>query len=221
MFLVTPTNPSVHIYGALANIMHHNNMIREVELSHLDSNKLYALGALENLKGEILILNGKAYISSVVNDQLVIDDSYNHAATLLVASYVERWDSVLISENLENKEALQAFVEEAASEKGLNTEKPFPFLLKGKFSQVDWHVINWPDGDAEHSHEKHRNSGLQNCLKNQSATVLGFFSKNHAGVFTHHNSRLHMHVYSENQQIAGHVDQLTAKKKIWLYLPVH
>ena len=213
-----PTNPTVHIYGALYNIMHHNNMIREVELPHLDPNNLYALGALENLKGEILILDGKTYISSELNGKLVIDNTYDHAATLLVASYVERWDSVLIAENLENKEALQVYVEKVAAEKGLDTEKPFPFLLKGKFAQVDWHVINWPEGDTEHTHEKHQTSGAQGCFKKEAATVLGFFSKHHAGVFTHHSTFLHMHVKAKG--VVGHVDKINLGKKLWLYLPV-
>ena len=188
-------------------------MVREVELWDLDPNHLYALGAVENLKGEILILDGRPYVSSEKEGDVHIDESYNHAATLLVASYVEAWDSVLVEGELED------FISTAANSHGLDIEKPFPFLLKGDFDQIKWHVINWPEGDQVHTHEKHQTSGPHGVLKNQPAVVLGFFSKHHQGVFTHHSTHLHMHVKCNREGIAGHVDELKPGKEVWLFFP--
>ena len=213
--IATANNPTVHIYGALYNIMHQGNMNREVELWDMDPNNLYALGALENLKGEILILNGKSYIAMEENGALVINSGYDYAACLLVGSYVQGWDSVKVKKT----DDLQAFISEAATQYGLNTEEAFPFMLKGKFPKIDWHVINWPEGDTEHTHEKHQTVGPHGCLKNEPAQILGFYSTKHAGVFTHHSTYLHMHLLTDDHKVSGHVDQLTPGKDLWLYLP--
>lgn len=194
-------------------------MVRDVELPHLDPVDLYALGALENLKGEILILNGKANISYEIKGELHIDDDYDHAATLLVASYVHQWDSIALKSKAKNLNELEKLIDTHAAQHGLDTEKPFPFLLKGTFHQIDWHVINWPEGDTEHTHEKHKTSGANGCIKGQNAIVLGFFSKHHAGIFTHHTTFLHMHVKCDKAGVVGHVDDIESGKKVWLYLP--
>lgn len=211
---MAPVNPTVHIYGALRNIMMEGKMVREVELSHLDPKNLYALGALENLEGEILILDGMPFISIEENEQLVISHDFDRSATLLVASYVERWDSVLVDGSLEE------FVPLAAKNAGLDSEKPFPFMLKGNFSKVDWHVVNWPANDDVHTHEKHQTSGPHGSLQNVNATVLGFYSAHHHGVFTHHSTNLHMHVLTDDQKLAAHADEVIAGKETWLFLPV-
>jgi len=44
---------------------------------------VYALGAFENLKGEIQIFDGQPLITSVENGEAAIDDSYEKKATLL------------------------------------------------------------------------------------------------------------------------------------------
>ena len=188
-------------------------MVREVELWDLDPNHLYALGAVENLKGEILILDGKPFIASEKEGEVFIDKSYRHAATLLVASYVENWDSLLVKGDLED------FVASAASSHGLDIEKPFPFLLKGDFEKIQWHVINWPEGDEVHTHEKHQTSGPHGVLENQSAVVIGFYSKHHQGVFTHHSTTLHMHAKCDEAGIVGHADKVIPAVECWLFLP--
>lgn len=211
--MLSPTNPTVYIYGALRNIMHQGSMVREVELGDLESHHLYALGAVENLKGEILILDGKPFIASEKEGEIAVDESYRHAATLLVSSYVEIWDSVLVEGELEQ------FIATAADNHGLNLDKPFPFLLKGNFKKIQWHVVNWPEGDELHTHEKHQTSGPHGILRAQSAIVLGFFSRHHQGIFTHHSTHLHMHMKCDEEGIVGHVDELEPDEEVWLFLP--
>ena len=49
----------------LKNIMHHGDLSSKIDLMELENlENLYALGAVEQLKGEILIMNSKPYISS-------------------------------------------------------------------------------------------------------------------------------------------------------------
>ena len=84
---------------------------------------------------------------------------------------------------------------------------------------MDWHVINWKDGDTEHSHEKHITSGLNGTIKNQEATLLGFYSNSHHAIFTHHTTNMHIHMKLNNSEIAGHVDELILGQNMILKLP--
>jgi len=52
----------------------------------------------------------------------------------------------------------------------------------------------------------------------KKATVVGFFSRNHEGVFTHSGSRAHLHVVLEKGD-SGHVDELRAGPQVKLILP--
>lgn len=79
----------VHHYGALKNMMHKGDLSSKVTLDELkDINHLYALGAVENLKGEVLVLDGIPSISYVKgNDSLktmMIDSSFEKMLVYLL-----------------------------------------------------------------------------------------------------------------------------------------
>ena len=102
---------------------------------------------------------------------------------------------------------------------GIDTDAPFPFLIEGTAKSFDWHVINWKDGDTEHSHEKNISSGLHGTLKKKQVEMLGFYSNAHHAIFTHHTTNMHIHVKTTDNKIAGHVDALTLGKGMLLKLP--
>ncbi len=209
----------VNYYGALKNMTHKGDIAAKANLKDLKkSQNLYALGALENLKGEILILNSKPFISVENNEALSIDNTFEHKATLLVYASVKEWESSNIPENIISYEELENHISQKAKELGIDTEKPFPFLLKGKAKSFDWHVINWKDGDTGHSHEKHINSGLNGTATEQEVEILGFYSNKHHAIFTHHSTNMHLHVKTTDNRISGHVDGLTLGKGMTLEL---
>jgi len=92
-------------------------------------------------------------------------------------------------------------------------------MLEGTASSFDWHVINWKDGDTEHSHEKHISSGLHGTIENREVDLLGFYSDSHHAIFTHHTTNMHIHVKTRDNKIAGHVDGLILGKGMILKLP--
>ncbi|MFZ6050562.1 acetolactate decarboxylase [Halocola ammonii] len=210
----------VHHAGALMNFMHKGDLSAKVDLDSLQPKHLYALGALENLKGEILVMNGNVMTSRVNEGSMAVDKSMDHKAALLVYSHVKKWQEVSKTESFTNGSELEKWILEKAKNHGIDTEKPFPFLLKGKAEKLSWHVIDWPEGDTEHTHEKHVSSGLNRNLENADVSVLGFYSKNHKGVFTHHSSNVHMHMSSIEENLAGHVDNLNPGDEMTLLLPV-
>lgn len=91
----------VEYKGALKNIMHLGDLSAKGSLSEFENvENLYALGAIENLKGEIQILNSEPYNSYVEKEEIKFDESYSKKATLLVYSIVENWITVQIPHNV-------------------------------------------------------------------------------------------------------------------------
>ena len=213
-------NFKVEYNGALKNIMRKGDISAQVDLTDfLEFENFYALGAVENLKGEILILDSKPFVSSVLDGSLVINNSFRYKATLLVYASVDNWTSSAIPDRIITYEDLQKYIEMTAKENGINTNEPFPFLISGVAESLDWHVIDWKDGDTEHSHEKHINSGPHGTMTNQEIEVLGFYSKSHHSIFTHHTTNMHLHMRTTDNRTAGHVDGLTIGRGMILKLP--
>jgi len=217
---LTSGNLIVGYKGALKNIMHKGDLSAKADLANYKATEhLYAIGALENLKGEILILDSRSFISSVDDQKLTINDSFDHKASLLVYASVDKWKSFDIPDNVSTYEDLEKHVEQIAKGNGINTDEPFPFLIKGMAKSFDWHVIDWKDGDTEHSHEKHINSGLHGTKTEQTVDILGFYSNSHHAVFTHHTTNMHLHVKTTNNSISGHLDGITLDKDMILKIP--
>ena len=197
--------------GALRTIMS-GNIQAVISLDSLSNKKhLYALGAVEKLKGEIQIFDGKPRNSFVVDSSLQIKDSYKLKAALLVYAEVEEWETFQI-ENITTKSDLEEKIFETAKSQEINIERPFPFLLEGNVSSLDWHVINWKEDDTIHNHKKHTESGLNGTLSNTEVEIIGFYSTKHKAVFTHHTTNMHMHFKTDGISIAGHVDDLLFKR---------
>ena len=212
---------AVHYRGALRNFMHEQDLRAKVDLDTLQGRpNLYALGAREDLQGEILIWGGQPLVSLVRDSQLVIDTSWAHRASLLVWSQVDRWEVMEIPSEVETYAALEDYIAGRIKYFGFTADSPLPFRLWGRAAALDWHVIDWPPADSVHTHEKHRTSGPHGRLENEEVEVLGFYSTQHTGIFTHHSTNMHLHFRTEDQQLAGHVDDLRPGR-MSLFLPVN
>lgn len=213
-------NFKVKYKGALKNMMHQGDVSVKADLKDFENSKhLYALGALENLKGEVQIFDSKPFNTMVFDSTLTFDYSFNKKATLLVYTSVNKWISINIPVNIVTYEQLESYVEQAAKENQIQIDEPFPFLLEGTPKSFDWHVINWKNGDTEHSHAKHISSGLNGTVENRQVEMLGFYSDSHHAIFTHHTTNMHIHVKTVDNKIAGHVDDLTLGTGMILKLP--
>lgn len=215
-------NPTfkVEFKGALKNIMFKRDLSAKAQLNdYKEITHFYALGAIENLKGEIQIFDSKSYNTFVNDTILQFDKTFNKNASLFVYASVKKWKTIHIPSTIKTKKTLETYIEKTAKDNGINIHQPFPFLIEGKLKSFDWHVINWKDGDTEHSHEKHVNSGLHGTIKNREVKILGFYSDAHHTIFTHHSTNMHMHFTTKNKKIAGHLDDLILGKNMILKLP--
>ncbi|MGB1103561.1 MAG: acetolactate decarboxylase [Crocinitomicaceae bacterium] len=208
---------TVSHFGALKNFMHKNDLSAKVDLKDFEKNNpLYGLGALENLKGEVLIWDGKPFISMEKDNSVSVESSFDFKAGLFVYSEVEDWKSYTIPEDVKNYQHLESFIAQTAKDHGIKADTPFPFLLDGNYAFIDWHVINWPEGDENHTHEKHKTSGPHGKLDNIDADVLGFYSEQHHAIYTHHSTNMHMHFKTTAGDLAGHVDDIQISNTVLL-----
>ena len=195
------------------------NLEATTSLDTLSQKKhLYALGAVADLNGEIQIFDSKPSNSVVVDSSLQINDSYALKAALLVYAEVEQW-AAFTMENIRTKEELEKRIFEMAISHGMDVDAPFPFLLEGEVATMDWHVIQWKEGDTIHNHNKHKEAGLNGVLEKRDVEIIGFYSTKHKAVFTHHSTNMHMHFKTDDDTMAGHVDGLVLDKKLILKLP--
>ncbi len=210
----------VKVSGALKNMMQAGDVSAKIALDTLARYEhLYALGALENLKGEALILDSKSWSTSVENGTLKFHEKLNDKAALLVYANVNNWSEVHLPSDEITKEALEKEIFTLASANGIDTEMPFPFLIKGIVKSLDWHVIDWENGDIEHSHKKHVNSGVHDAFSSREVEILGFYSQKHKTIFTHHTTFMHLHFKTSDGEIAGHIDDVVTGDNMKLYLP--
>lgn len=214
-------NPfKVEYKGALKEIMFEGDISARIDLKSLQKKPhLFALGAVENLKGEIIVLDGKSLVSGVKNNQVVTDTTFTQKAALLVYVQVKEWVAIPLPITITTQAELEEYLPKVAKEKGLSTNKPFPFLIEGNTLDIDWHVIDWKDGDTEHSHEKHATAGIKGRAANTSMTVLGFYSDKHHRIWTHHSTNVHLHAYMHTEKVSAHVDDLRIKPGSVLRLP--
>jgi acetolactate decarboxylase len=206
-------------YGVLREIMMEQKIGPNADLRDFaDQSNLYALGALEGLSGEILILEGRPLNSLASSGELVFDRTFDRKATLLVAAEVDAWQEITLELESAGLAELETSIREAAAQRSINTEEAFPFLLKGDFQTIDWHVINAAEAEAQ-NHEAYKKAGLSGKSENEEGQVLGFYSEKHEGIFTHHGSYLHMHFINSGETLMGHVDGLVVSGSVSLFLP--
>jgi acetolactate decarboxylase len=201
----------VQVHGALRAMFHQGRTDTMVTLDTLLPNpNLYAVGALTDLSGEITIIAGRTVLSFPDGDttRAEIPAAPKAAATLLVSADVPAWQSVTTEQPISFEEIDDALGQLAAAA-GMNLDTRFPFLLEGKFENLQWHVI---DGtrlakDAK-SHKDHLAAAVQVQQDLAKASLIGFYSKSDQGVFTHMGSKTHIHCVTGEPNTTGHVDHV-------------
>lgn len=214
-------------YGSFKKMMHMKKVDGVVDLkTALNGKQIYGVGAIKNAEGEIAVYDGKAWLSYGKDgmDKVTHEISEGEQAMLLVTAQVEKWQDVFIPKDMSESE-LHVFILEQAKKSGIDTEKPFPFLIEGQLKNLTWHVINGittgTGGGHNQAHDEHSFIKKLVELKEKShATLIGFYSADIQGVFTHPGELWHIHVIFKDEKKAGHVENYGVLKNSTLKLPV-
>lgn len=209
-------NYPVEYRGSLKSIMHDGNASATIDLDTLKNRThLYALGAAENLDGEILIWDGQPLTARVRGDSLIIDSTFNTRAALLVFVTVPKWKELPLPESVKTIADLENYIKENHN----NPALPVPFLITGEIESLKWHVVRPGSGENLMTHDQHAEGGVQDSLTGTAVNILGFYSDKHQGIFTHHSSKVHMHVKTTDKKLSAHVDDVLFNGRTKVLLP--
>ena len=180
---------------------------------------LIALGPLENLRGEITTLDGNLFVTTVEDGDIVTYENSGARAPFLAYAYVEEWERILVSVDLDRSESIEALIDSIAQARGFDADTPFPFVLNAYWNELEYHVIMRDTTEESHSHEAHRRAKVNFSETDVSADLVGFFSRRHEGVFTHKGQFVHIHILTSDRKRSGHLDSLRHRGEIVVSLP--
>lgn len=214
---------NVQHWGTMQEVLRDGKTEGRVRVADVAKPDTVAVGAIQDLAGEISILNGETWTARVIDGELIArqdPEPGDLRATLLVAARVPRWQVVAVDTDV-TPEQFEAFLAAAIERSGLGHERVVPFMVEGPLAAVKVHVINGrcPRAAAatepDPEHQPFRGSWPQ-----ARGTIVGFFAEGQTGVLTHHGSRIHAHALLAAQRpVMGHVDQLGLRPGAMLFLP--
>lgn len=212
----TETYPDIQMVGKMKNVMWKGELGSSIDLDTIsDTNGLYGLGPVSYLTGELLINNGKSYVSKVTSDStMTVVKTFKTSAPFLVYGKVTEWNEFDLPSEVKTIQNLEKFIDS----KTTAYKRPFAFKLIGRVSSAVIHIQNLPEGTKVSSPDEAHQGQTNYKIVNEDAEVIGFFSTEHKGVFTHHDSFLHMHLITKDEDRMGHLDELEIGEMI-LYLP--
>lgn len=200
-------------YGELRAIMQRGDLSAKVRLDTI-SEKLntLGLGVAEGLKGEIVIVGGVSYVSTVVNGKVVTEIDPKIAAAMLVTADIWGAHTKLYTE-VKSLKHLEELLESHAK------DKQFAFVLDSVQGDISYHIIDW-DANTVHTAENHKKFALHSNVNLEYASgsvfIVGFYSTK-PGIFTPHTSKIHLHALLTRTRTVGHIDDVKFDKAI-LYI---
>jgi acetolactate decarboxylase len=200
----------IETFGVLRELMHGGDTSAVVRLETLEANSdRVGVGALSGLRGEITMLPGEvlvAYPAGPDSSRTVVLSAAGEGAALLATARVPRWQTITLSHDVA-WEHFDATLESLATASGLHAAEAFPFIVDGTVRGLEWHVIDGariPPGASGHA--AHHAAAIRHTLDEGTATLVGFYSDHHQGVFTHMDSRTHVHARVPDPSSSGHVE---------------
>jgi acetolactate decarboxylase len=212
------TTNEVKIVGEMKNVMWKGQLYGNIKLDTI-SNKtyLYGLGPVEYLSGEILIIDGKSYKSTVVSDTTMkVEETYDIKAPFFGYANISKWTEQTLPDSIQTIKQLETYLDKMTKK----SPRPFMFKLSGTVEKATIHIVNLPKGSKVSSPDEAHKGQKNYELKNEQSEIIGFFSTEHKAIFTHHDTYLHMHLMTTDRQKMGHLDEVLFKKgTMKLYLP--
>jgi len=216
---------NLRYYGNFKKMVHMKRVNGVVDLdTALAAPHAYAVGAIKGGKGEITVIDSEIWLAygkdGLGKIQRRIPEG--EQAALRVTAEVRNWKKFVVPKKMSESE-LYDFILDQAERYGLNTKKPFPFLIEGPLQDVRWHVINGPNPEFTGHFRGHGGEApfiqLKEHIEQTSGVIIGFYSANVQGVFTHPGESWHLHILIRDKEKAGHVDEVVVGKGAVIKLP--
>ena len=195
---------SIKVVGEMRDVMWKGDLKGKIATDSLNNKETYGLGPIEFLKGEIVVFEGQTYVSKVI-------DSVSHQVTKIPSVrapffvYSTNSDLKVVEFNRENFTLKE--LEEYINSVYKDYDQPLLIRIDGLFDNIKVHSVNLPEGKKVSSPDEAHQGLTQYDFKNISGSLIGFFSRNHKAVFTHHDSFFHAHFISDDRKVLGHIDE--------------
>ena len=208
-FLVSCTSStntsSVRVVGKMRDVMWKGDLKGKITTDSLRTKETYGLGPLEFLKGEVLLFEGQTFVSKVVDS---ISHEVNKVPSANAPFFVYTTNSNLKVIELPPTNYSLKGIEEHINSVYENYDQPLLIRMDGLFDDIKLHSVNLPEGKKVSSPDEAHQGLTQYDFENISGSLIGFFSRNHKTVFTHHDSFFHAHFISDDREVLGHLDEL-------------
>lgn len=197
---------SIKVVGQMRDVMWKGDLEGRISTDSLNYSTAYGLGPIENLRGEVLLFEGKTFISKVI-------DSVAHQVTqvnfIKAPFFVYSTESDLNTISLTPKEFSLKSIEKLIDSLYFDYDKPLLVRIDGVFKDLTVHSVNLPEGSSVSSPDEAHKGLTQYRYKNIGGSIVGFFSRQHKAIFTHHDSYFHAHFISDDRSIMGHLDSVS------------
>lgn len=206
----------IQIVGEMRQVMREGKLDGTIRLDTLKQREhLYGLGPLAFLKGEIMVLDGVSYISTVTDDlSMVVDRSFDVEAPFFGYGNVKSWSEMPLPDSVRTMAELERFLDATTKDR----KRPFFFRLIGMVADAMIHVVNLPEGSVVRSPDDAHVGQVDYSIMETESELLGFFSTGHKAVFTHHDTYLHIHLITADRSMMGHVDALVLGDGVKLFV---
>jgi alpha-acetolactate decarboxylase len=179
---------------------------------------LWGLGALGGLTGEVTIADGLSLLARVGTDRSIqVTEGYDGNAAICVWAEVPSWQTTSVPPSIRTYSELEMFVGDAGKKAALS--QAFPFVVTGRPKQIDFHVVD-AKPDTLPGMAAHQAIQIPFEAHQSEATLVGFWSSQHEGIFTPKGSKMHVHFQSKDSKASGHVQGLDlTQREMTLRLP--
>jgi alpha-acetolactate decarboxylase len=218
--------PPVTAHGTIRQLVQQRDTAAKVELAEvLRTPHIYGLGSLSDLRGEITIADGTAWLSYPpaapdAAPKVVVSPDSSERAGFLVTAPVDpgRWREVKLSKPI-SSDNLEAVLVKLATEVGLGGVD-LPFRIEGHFATLTLAIADGrklPSGST--SEEALKKANYVQTQNDVTANLIGFIAAKPDERFTHAGTRIHVHAVVEGRRrMTGHAQAFagTAGARLWL-----
>jgi len=206
---------AITIHGHFKRLLHTGDASGKVALDSIPTTAgLYGLGALADLRGEILLWDGRVLVTHGERVNGTTRQAMpGEQAALLGTALVDQWHEEIVPRDMEQQE-FEGHVLDSARAMGIDVNEPFPFLVRGTMTNLTWHVITGkaaghaPAGGHRLGHAQNRVfTGAE-----ARGRLVGLYSAARLeGIITHPGERFHVHYADDDLTLSGHVDAYAPK----------
>ena len=223
--------PEVETFGTIAQLVRDHDAGAKVDLASVTRRPhAYAVGSLENLRGEITIVDGEVWLSYPparpgAAVRVVKTAGGNEAAAFLVATHADEradWTAIDLPDGLASRDAA-ARLARWARERGLGGPdgRPVPFRLDGELTSLTLAIVDGrlvPPGPG--TEESMKRAQVIETHARARGTLVGFCSFAPAGsTFTIPGQPCHVHAVLPEERATGHAQDFVVAPGATLWMP--